>query len=210
MTVEKLKPIHNDIYRDLRIRLMSGEIDPGINFTIRGLASQFGVSMTPVRDATRRLIAEGALTMSYSGRITAPVLSKKRVEELLVLRTMLESELATRALPRVHDVLIDRMFRINTLIEEMLLKQCPIGYLKRKIEFNKALYIRAQAPIMLTLLETVWLQFGPTIGQLYKKDLEQQTSYYNRELIGYLRSKDQTKLVKTIKEDLRNLFKYLF
>ena len=112
---------------------MFGEIAPGMNYTIRGLASQYGVSMTPVRDATKRLIAEGALTMSYSGRINAPVLSKDRVEEFLALRLMLEPELARRAFPRVHNALIDRMFEIDKLIEGMLLEQNSIGYLKRKI-----------------------------------------------------------------------------
>ena len=207
MIVDKTNPIHSTIYRVLRARLMSGEIAPGITFTIRGLASQFGVSMTPVREATRRLVAEGALTMSNSGRINAPILSMERIEELLALRLMLEPELAIRALPRVHNVLIDRMCQMNNLIEEMLLKQNSVGYLKRKIEFNKALYLRAQAPAILTLLETVLLQFGPTMGQLYERDFKHQTSRYNKKLIAALRSKDQSELVNTITGDLRALFK---
>ena len=155
MIVDTPNTIHNHIYKALRFRLMSGGIAAGNNFTTRGLTSHYGVSMTPVRDATRILIAEGALTMSYTGQITASVLNRDRIEELLALRLMLEAELASRAFPRVHNVLIDRMFEINNLIEDTLLKQNNIYYLKQKIEFNKTLYLRAQAPAMLTLLETV-------------------------------------------------------
>ena len=49
--------IHETIYRVLRYRRMFGEIEPGKIFTIRGLASDFRVSMMPVRDAIRRLVA---------------------------------------------------------------------------------------------------------------------------------------------------------
>ncbi len=41
---------------------MHGEIGPGEALTLRGIASGFGVSMTPAREAVRRLVAEGALT----------------------------------------------------------------------------------------------------------------------------------------------------
>ena len=38
--------------------------------------------MTPAREAVRRLVAEGALTLSASGRISTPNLSVERIEEL--------------------------------------------------------------------------------------------------------------------------------
>ena len=65
--------------------------------------------MTPAREAVRRLVAEGALTLSASGRVSTPELSNERIEELAALRALLETELATRALPRAHMALIDRL-----------------------------------------------------------------------------------------------------
>jgi len=64
--------------------------------------------MTPAREAVRRLAAEGALTLSNSGRISAPLLANERIEELAALRALIEPELASRALPRAHPALIDR------------------------------------------------------------------------------------------------------
>ena len=36
---------------------------------VRGIGSEYDVSMTPAREAVRRLVAEGALTLSHSGRV---------------------------------------------------------------------------------------------------------------------------------------------
>jgi DNA-binding GntR family transcriptional regulator len=84
--------------------------------TLRGIGAEYGVSMTPAREAVRRLVAEGALSMSPSGRVATPELSNERIEELAALRALIEVELASRALPRAHMALIERLQRINALI----------------------------------------------------------------------------------------------
>ena len=57
-------PAHDRVYRKLRLRIMHGEIAPGQAMTIRGVGSEFDVSMTPAREAVRKLAAEGALNVS--------------------------------------------------------------------------------------------------------------------------------------------------
>ena len=80
---------HERVYRGLRTRIMHGEIPPGESMTLRGIGKQFGVSMTPAREAIRRLVAEGALTMSSSGRVSTPEITNDRIEELAALRSLL-------------------------------------------------------------------------------------------------------------------------
>ena len=109
---------HDRVYRGLRTRIMHGEIAPGQPLTLRGVGEEFGVSMTPAREAIRRLTAEGALTLSSSGRVSTPELGNDRIEELAALRALIEVELASRALPRAHIALIDRLQSINGLITE--------------------------------------------------------------------------------------------
>ena len=81
---------HEAVYRALRVSIMHGELEPGQSVTIRGLASNFGVSMTPAREAVRRLSAEGALSISSTGRVATPELSNERIEELASIRALLE------------------------------------------------------------------------------------------------------------------------
>jgi len=103
-------PAHEMVYRALRTRIMHGGMAPGEALTLRGLGKEFNVSMTPAREAVRRLIAEGALTPSASGRVSTPELTNERLEELASIRALLEPELAARALPRAHNALIERLF----------------------------------------------------------------------------------------------------
>src|SRR5210317_200471 len=109
---------HERVYRALRTRIMQGVIAPGEALTLRGIGKSYDVSMTPAREAVRRLVAEGALTLSSSGRISTPELTNERIEELAALRALIEVELASRALPRAHMALIERMQTINAVIAE--------------------------------------------------------------------------------------------
>ena len=158
---------HDRVYRALRSRIMHGEIAPGQALTLRGIGKEHDVSMTPAREAVRRLVAEGALFLSSSGRVSTPELTNERIEELAALRALIEVELASRALPRAHIALIDRLTVINGSIAEMVSKRDAVGYIRTNLEFHRTLYLRAQAPAMLAMAETVWLQLGPTMRALY-------------------------------------------
>ena len=50
-----------------------------------------------MRSALSAKLAEGALTLSASGRVATPELSVERIEELAALRALIEPELASRA-----------------------------------------------------------------------------------------------------------------
>ena len=158
---------HDRVYRALRTRIMHGEVGPGEAMTLRGLGREFGVSMTPAREAVRRLVSEGALFLSASGRVSTPELSNERIEELAAIRALLEPELSARALPRAHPALIDRMDAINASVGQAVTRRDAVGYIRANLEFHRTLYLRAQAPAMLALAETVWLQLGPTMRALY-------------------------------------------
>jgi len=57
---------HDRVYKALRMKIMCGEIKPGQSLTLRGIGKSYNVSMTPSREAVRRLVAEGALAMTSS------------------------------------------------------------------------------------------------------------------------------------------------
>lgn len=199
---ENRAPSHEYVFRSLRARLMHGVAAPGEAMTIRGVAAEFGVSMTPAREAVRRLVAEGALTPSPSGRVTAPVLSNDRIEELAALRAMLEPELAARALPRAHGALIDRMAEINRQIGVVLSGGDAVGYVRLNLEFHRNLYLRAQAPAMLALAETVWLQLGPSMRQLYDRARKGVVTESHAKILSALRVGDEPGLRVAVRSDV--------
>lgn len=200
---------HDRVYRGLRSRIMHGEIAPGQALTLRGIGAEFGVSMTPAREAVRRLSAEGALTMSSSGRVSTPELNSERIEELAALRALIEVELASRALPRAHIALIDRLQSINARVTEDIARQDAVGYIRRNLEFHRTLYLRAQAPAMLAMAETVWLQLGPTMRALYGRLRRKDPPHYHRLIIAALKAGDEPSLRLAVRSDVTQGLKML-
>jgi DNA-binding GntR family transcriptional regulator len=193
---------HDRVYRALRARIMHGEIAPGEPLTLRGIARQFGVSMTPAREAVRRLAAEGALQLSLSGRIATPALSNDRIEELATLRALLEPELAARALPRAHFALIDRLEAINQAVAQMVARHDAPGYIRLNLEFHRTLYLRAQSPAILQLTETVWLQLGPTMRALYGRLQRTEPPRNHRLILAALKAGDEPGLRLAVRTDV--------
>jgi len=200
---------HERIYRALRGQVMHGELAPGQALTLRGLARVHGVSMTPVREAVRRLAAEGALTLSSSGRISTPELGNDRIEELAAIRALLEPELGSRALPRAHLALIDRLQAINSLNAESVAKQDAVGYIRTNLEFHRTLYLRAQAPAMLAMVETVWLQLGPTMRALYGRLGRGTAPPHHRMIVAALRAGDEPALRLALRTDVTQGLRHL-
>ncbi len=200
---------HDRVYRGLRSRIMHGEIAPGQALTLRGIGKEFGVSMTPARESVRRLVAEGALTLSTSGRVSTPELSNERIEELAALRSLIEVELASRALPRAHMALIERLQTINTSVADMITRQDAVGYIRSNLEFHRTLYLRAQAPAMLAMAETVWLQLGPTMRALYGRLRRKEPPHFHRLIIAALRAGDEPGLRLAVRSDVTQGLKML-
>ncbi|ETA51784.1 GntR family transcriptional regulator [Ponticoccus alexandrii] len=193
---------HDRVYRGLRTRIMLGQIPPGQALTLRGLGREFGVSMTPAREAVNRLVAEGALSMSSSGRVQTPELSNERIEELAALRALIEVELASRALPRAHMALIERLQTINNAITDVVSNRDAVGYIRSNLEFHRTLYLRAQAPAMLAMAETVWLQLGPTMRELYGRLRRTEAPQYHRLIIAALKAGDEPSLRLAVRSDV--------
>ena len=200
---------HDRVYRALRQQIMHGERPPGQPLTVRGLAKAHGVSMTPAREALRRLAAEGALTLSSSGRVTTPDLTNERIEELATLRALIETELASRALPRAHFALIERLQAINMANAEAAVKHDAVAYIRTNLEFHRTLYLRAQAPAMLAIAETVWLQLGPTMRAVYSRIVRSEPPQHHRMIIAALKAGDEPALRLAVRTDVTQGLRHL-
>lgn len=202
-------PAHERLYRSLRQQVMHGELAPGHAITLRGLAAQHTVSMTPAREAVRRLAAEGALTISSSGRVSTPELSPERIEELAAIRALLEPEMASRALPRAHFALIDRLTAINALNQDAAMTHNAVAYIRTNLEFHRTLYLRAQTPAMLAICETVWLQLGPTMRALYDRLKRRDVPQHHRMILAALKAGDEPGLRLAIRTDVTQGLRHL-
>ncbi|MER5217124.1 GntR family transcriptional regulator [Streptomyces sp. NPDC002838] len=85
----------------LRTRIVLGQIEPGQVESVINVASELGVSITPVREAVMDLANLGMVEIIRNRGFRVPVLTDHDLEEIFRLRTMLEVpamvELAERA-----------------------------------------------------------------------------------------------------------------
>ena len=120
----------------------------------------------------------------------------------MCIRDSLETELASRALPRAHLALIERLAAINSTVSEAVAKGDAVTYIRRNLEFHRTLYLRAQAPAMLALAETVWLQLGPTMRALYGRMRQGHPPESHRLILAALRAGDEPGLRLAVRSDV--------
>ncbi len=149
------------VYEQLRDALVTGHFVPGRSITLRGVAEELGVSPMPVREALRQLVAERALEMQGNRRIAVPAMSATRLEELARARSLLEPELAVRALPHVDMARLERLKSLDRAVDAALAQGAAEAYVRANYEFHMGLYRAAPSQVLLPLVESLWLQVGP-------------------------------------------------
>jgi DNA-binding GntR family transcriptional regulator len=77
-------------YQGLRSRVLSGAIRPGSRLAQEALAAEMGLSTTPVREAVRRLEAEGLLIQEKHRMVRVPELSRRELSELYSILVVLD------------------------------------------------------------------------------------------------------------------------
>ena len=82
------------VYDGLRQKLLAGEMYPGAKVSLRSLATAFGTSIQPVRDAVSSLVAEEALEITAARVIQVPPLDRGVCDDIWLLRSLIEGEAA--------------------------------------------------------------------------------------------------------------------
>ena len=90
-------------YEQLRSKILLGELEPGATFSQVQLASQLGVSRTPLREAVRLLQTEGLLDSEPNRRVRVSPLTTDDFEDLYAMRIALDSLAVRLTVPRLSD-----------------------------------------------------------------------------------------------------------
>lgn len=156
-------PAHQQVYEQLRVMILFGDLAPGQAVTIQGLIETLGAGMTPVREALRRLIAEGALIHQGNRRVSVPDLTADCLDELHFMRRTLELELTRRAALRMTPDCLDRLRACDGDLNTAIALGDIGGYLTHNYKFHSQVYAAAGAPIMTATVDRLWLRFGPSL-----------------------------------------------
>jgi DNA-binding GntR family transcriptional regulator len=119
--------------------------------------------MTPVREALRRLISEGALEFRGTRRVSVPVLTPENLSELKFARAMIERELTLKAFSNIDENGLKQLESLDAGLDSAIARGDIGAYLRHNYEFHKTLYSFAGAPILESLADNLWLRYGPSL-----------------------------------------------
>ncbi|MFG6446179.1 GntR family transcriptional regulator [Microbacterium sp. P06] len=103
----------DEIAAKIRARIMSGDIPIGAQLRQAELASDFGVSRTPVREALRQLQTGGLIDVVPNRGAVVRVPAPWEVREAYEVRAELEALAAARAVSRISHADLDRLRAAN-------------------------------------------------------------------------------------------------
>ena len=120
----------------------------------------------PVREALRRLAAEGALEIRSSGSAHVPDVARSRLDDICRARIALEQMATEMAAERMTEAQIDRLDRITMEHAEVANLQDIHDMLLKNRDFHFGLYRASGSEVLPPLIESLWLQYGPYMRML--------------------------------------------
>ncbi|NNE53788.1 MAG: GntR family transcriptional regulator [Sulfitobacter sp.] len=195
-------PAHQVVYERLRAMILFGNLAPGQAVTIQGLTAELEAGMTPVREALRRLIAEGALTHQGNRRVTVPELTLEGVDELGFMRKTLEPELTRRAAKRLTECLFSALKSCDEDLNSAIARGDVGGYLTHNYRFHSLIYAGADAPIMAATVDRLWLRFGPSLRVVCGRFGTSNLPDKHRDLLKALEHGDVAAAAQAMAEDV--------
>jgi DNA-binding GntR family transcriptional regulator len=192
------------VFRRLRQAIIVGRFSPGMAVTIRGLAALLGTSPMPVREAMRRLVAEGALELLDNGRACVPIISDSRFDTLIEARILLETAAARRALPCIDASRLDDLRRLDRVMWDVFERGDIDRTIDANMAFHRRLYSYAPNDVLTPLIESVWLQVGPYMRAAIQGSREHYRVDRHTEALTAIAEADAAALVRAIAADVRD------
>ena len=176
------------VCRELRRLISVGDLRPG-PLRISKLAEEFGVSPVPVREALRRLEAEGFVTFEHNRRVRVNSLSLEDLREVYLIREALEVMLVSQAVPLAtrDRAALEEMERQIEIMDHSM--EQPAAWGDANAAFHWALYSLAPLPRLKTTVQSLWTAVEAFL-RIYATSTDQLrvAQAQHRELLGCIRA----------------------
>lgn len=149
------------VYDQLRAAFLESRFMPGQTLTMRGLADMTGTSVQPVREALQRLCAEGALEWLPNTAFRVPQIDPVRYRELWEIRKLLEGHATRLAASRAEPAEVAQLKSINDDMRAAMRRGDAERTLKLNRDFHFMVYRAAKSPVLVNLIEMIWMQVSP-------------------------------------------------
>ncbi len=141
----------------LRGEIGSGRLAPGTPLRQDDLATRYGTSRIPVREALRALQAEGLIDYAINRGAVVATVSSEDVLEMLEVRIALETHALRLAIPRMIEDEIEAAHEILRLYDEA---PEPEQWAEMNTRFHNALYMPCENKRMMDAIAENYFHFN--------------------------------------------------
>lgn len=200
--------LRDSAYRSLHDAFTRGAFAPGDVLSLRSLAEQLGTSMTPVREAVRRLVAEGALIDTRSRKLLVPAFDARRMKDLKSARLALESLILDQAMATIDGAGIDTL---KAILKRPAHPSQNGPDLVQNYDFHFTLYRMSGSDVLLPIVEALWLQYGSYLNLIinHRDVLHIQEHKFHEAIITALEKGDRDAAQVALIGDIKQSFDVL-
>ena len=200
-------------YAALREALLNGRYAPGHRIVLREVAGELGISLTPVRDAVNRLIAERVLergTGGQGGGAIVPHVDANIFRQLVMMRSEIESRAAFEAVVHADDADVDTLRDLHARMAQLIDAEPRQGYLDVHRRFHFHLYALSGLDAVQDTIETLWLRCGPVLNMVLPEYVPHlKATDYHAAAVEALAQRDAAGVALAIRRDIVEAGQYI-
>jgi DNA-binding GntR family transcriptional regulator len=142
-------------YEEIKRRILSDQLPPGAVISQERLATEMSLSTTPVREALKRLKAEGLVRLDAHRDARVAELSADEARSLYEVRQSLDPMAASLAAERRTDREVEQIELAMSVLHP-LTDTADMAALIAHREFHRAIYRASQNALLIEVLEGLW------------------------------------------------------
>ncbi len=194
------------VYEAVAARILDGSMEPGSTVNQEGLAASLGVSITPLREALRRLESDGLVILEAHRTVTVAPLSLAEVRELYAVRLQLDPFAAGLAATEASPEALDRIEARAGRRPERSAR----GRLRANREFHRAIYRASGNATLASILDRLWDRTDRyRLIVLQVGNQERQVEREHREIAAAIRSRDAARATRLMRDHVATTLKLL-
>jgi DNA-binding GntR family transcriptional regulator len=196
-------PLRDAVFNTLRDAILKGNLQPGQHLMEMQLATQLGVSRTPVREAIRKLELEGLVIMVPRKGARVAAISEKSLRDVLEVRRALEELSVTLACKRMEKTTINELREINRTFHQECQSNDVVKIAQIDEDFHQTIYQAADNTRLLQMLNQLQNQMYRYRVEYIKNTERRKYLYEEHEnLIRNLEERDIPKASETIHQHI--------
>lgn len=195
--------------------LLTGQLMPGEQLSLRSTAEALGVSVMPVREAVYQLVADQALEVAPNRSVRVPIMSAAQFQEITQIRLQIEGYAVEQAALNSPPELIAALRRLNDQLSDAMEaageNKAAVVLINKELHF--LIYAAAAMPMLVKIIESLWLRIGPVLNYDLRAGSERTQKKiaveHHARMIAALEKGDARTARKALHSDIESAFKHI-